>query len=83
MADLHPYAAALKIAEKAEIPQPEPFSIPVTIRVLMWPTAERRDPDSEIAWRPTPKEIAKEIQDRLAAHDLDTGWTIGSVTGGV
>jgi hypothetical protein len=73
------FAAAAKVAREAGITQPEGFTIPVTVRVLMWPTAERRNADSETDWRPTPREVAQEIRDRLYGLDLDTGWTIGTV----
>lgn len=85
VADTHAFDIALKEAEKSGIRQGEPFSVPVTIRVVMWPTNEVLNEEGvvETQWRPTPREIAQEINDRLVGLDLDTGWAIGQVTGGV
>lgn len=79
------YETALKVAADAGIVQPPPFAIPVTVEIHMWPTNEvMQDGDvPEHYWRPTPRQVAAAIQKALGHKDLDEGWTIGVVTGGV
>ena len=69
-------------AEADGIPQPEGFSVPVTIRVVMWPTNAAYGEYGD-RWKPTPREVAEAIEEHLKDFDLRTGWTIQAVTGGV